>query len=351
MEWKCTGNVGEYPVISITIPAAADIILTIEWSGQKINQQGQKTEKVYDPQGILASYKTGDEGTIKDITTVEKPGHHTYFLYTAQGEMKWWKPVDIYIEGKVAPKNIDFSDVRTDKCRMVNFDGRLNASVTDIFKNKYLSPRPPYTTLQLPVQGIGEWCHPKLTAEIDDSVLRAMSANDTFTTSVGVPFRVKQTGNNILFTSLWDNYPDSATVELGGRASRAYLLMAGSTNQMQSRFVNETVKVYYTDGSMQQTDLVNPDNWCPIEQDYFVDGKAFYTTSPRPYRLHFKTGWVSRDLGGELGITGVYGREIEGGAGTLLEIRLDKTKTLDRLTIETVANDVVIGVMSITLQE
>ena len=44
----------------------------------------------------------------------------------------------------------------------MNMDSLFNANVTDIFRNEYLTPRSPYTTLQLPVQGIGEWCHPKL---------------------------------------------------------------------------------------------------------------------------------------------------------------------------------------------
>ena len=71
---------------------------------------------------------------------------------------------------------------------------------------------------------------------------------------------------------------------------------------------------------------------------------------PRPYRLHLKTGKVSRDLRKELGITGVYGREIEGGAGVLLDMPLDPEKTLESLTLETLANDVVIGLMGVTLQ-
>ena len=52
--------------------------------------------------------------------------------------------------------------------------------------------------------------------------------------------------------------------------------------------------------------------------------------APRPYRLHLKSGKVSRDLGKELNITGVYGREIEGGAGILLDIPLDHSKELKR---------------------
>lgn len=126
--------------------------------------------------------------------------------------------------------------------------------------------------------------------------------------------------------------------------------MAGSTNHMQCHIANGIIRIHYADGTSQATELINPDNWCPIEQDFYVDGKAFQATAPRPYRLHLKSGKVSRDLGKELNITGVYGREIEGGAGILLDIPLDHSKELKRLTLETLSNDVVIGIMGITLQ-
>ena len=103
-----------------------------------------------------------------------------------------------------------------------------------------------------------------------------------------------------------------------GKASAAYLLMAGSTNHMQSRIDNGLVIVSYKDGTKDTLVLRNPDNWCPIEQDYYVDGKAFTTAQPRPYRVCLgrqrRAPIVSRDLGKELNIKGVYGREIPGGA-------------------------------------
>ena len=40
----------------------------------------------------------------------------------------------------------------------------------------------------------------------------------------------------------------------------------------------------------------------------------------------------------------------EGGAGILLDIPLDHSKELKGLTLETLSNDVVIGIMGITLQ-
>lgn len=67
----------------------------------------------------------------------------------------------------------------------MNMDSLFNANVTDIFRNEYLTPRSPYTTLQLPVQGIGEWCHPKLTADIDDAGLRALVRDEMLTTKLG----------------------------------------------------------------------------------------------------------------------------------------------------------------------
>ena len=96
--------------------------------------------------------------------------------------------------------------------------------------------------------------------------------------------------------------------------------------------------------------LRNPDNWCPIEQDFFIDGKAFQTVEPRPYRVCLSTGTVSRDLGAALGIKGVYGREIPGGAAQMLRMPLNPQKKLESVTLRTLSNDVVIGLMAITLQ-
>ena len=231
----------------------------------------------------------------------------------------------------------------------IKMDNLMNSEVDDIYKNKYLSPRPQVTTLQIPTQGIGEWCHPTLDADINDSVFRTLIKKDEFKVA-GVPFRTLKEGNNIAYTSLWDNYPESVTVPLKGKAQNAYLLMAGSTNHMQCRIENGLVIATYTDGSTDTLKLVNPDNWCPIEQDYYVDGKAFYTTQPRPYRIALGTGTVGRNLGEALGISEVYGRPIPGGAAQMLKMPLNKRKELKSLTLRTLSNDVVIGLMAVTLQ-
>ena len=94
----------------------------------------------------------------------------------------------------------------------------------------------------------------------------------------------------------------------------------------------------------------HPENWCPIEQDYYVDGKAFKASELRPYRVCLSNGAVGRNLGEILNIQGVYGREIPGGAAQMLRMRLNPEKELKSLTIRTLSNDVVIGLMAVTLQ-
>lgn len=355
-----------YPVIQIESVTDTVATIAVKWGGKPLSKfsgngriadghyslsvpTGVSIIKVYDPQTLFLDQIVSDKG-VNGRLNGQREGEHTFFLQVKQGDMQWWQPVNLSLPKRIVQTATAFDDIRPEKCRTVDISRYWNAFVNDIFKNQYLSPRSPYTTLELPTQGIGEWCHPLLTATVDDSGLRSKVEQGIFKTSLGIPFRTPKQGKNILFTSLWDNYPDYVSVPLSGKASHAYLLLAGSTNHMQSRFVNGTVRIDYTDGTCEKVDLVNPDNWCPIEQDFFLDGKSFYTSSPRPYRLHFKTGTVSRNLGEALGIKGVYGREIEGGAGTMLDIPLNASKQLKNLRLETTANEVVIGLMGITLQ-
>ncbi len=291
----------------------------------------------------------GESGKVR-FTGAEKRLGRTLFREATAGRLRWWQAEELPQPDAPASDN-GFDDIRSDACLPVAVP--FNASVGDIFRNRYLSPRPDCTTLQIPVQGIGEWCHPTLTAEIDDSGLRALSDEEgVLRTSIGVPFLVPREGPDILYTSLWDNYPDAATVSLEGRASHAYLLLAGSTDHMQYGIANGQVRVRYKDGTVQTLDLVNPTTWVPIEQDIYEDEGAFRPAAgaERPLRIHFGSGLVSRRLGDELGIDGVYGRRIDGGAGVLLDMRLDPARDLEALELETLSNDVVIGLLAVTLQ-
>ena len=327
--WKLVENSISRPMLSVVVPASSGekMEIKIEWGGEELNA----------PTVVQ----------IEDISAEAPVG----FVPMQQGDMKWWYPVDKSKnkEKHSLAQSEAFTNVNSAKCETVVMDVQFNSSVTDIFRNEYLSPRSPYTTLQLPKQGIGEWCHPLHTVDINDSGLRSSVREGVLNTKPGVPFRTPAEGRNIAFTSLWDNYPDSLTVPLKGKASRAYLLMAGSTNHMQCHIDNGLIRVYYKDGTCDVMPLRNPDNWPPIEHIFFEDGLAFNRHAPALYRLRLKTGEVSNNFGEELGFPGAS-RELDGGAAVLLEMPLNPDKKLSHLVLETLSNDVVIGLMSITLQ-
>lgn len=244
----------------------------------------------------------------------------------------------------------NFDDVKTERLETVNMDAKWNSNVGDIFKNFYLSPRPKVTTLTIPAHGIGEWCHPEFTANINDVALRRQVKDQVFTTELGIPFRTPAKGRNIAYTSLWDNYPDAVTIPLQGKASHAYLLMAGSTNHMQSRIDNGQIVVTYTDGTTDTLPLYNPHNWCPIEQDYYEDGLQFHAAQPRPYRLDFASLKVSREHMPMGERYGYQQRDFKAGAAVMLDMPLNAQKQLRDITVRTLSNDVVIGIMGVTLQ-
>jgi hypothetical protein len=226
-----------------------------------------------------------------------------------------------------------------------------NDLVTSIFTNSYLTPRSESPTLQLPVQGIGDWCSYSKTAIIDDSGLRAWAGSaNRIILDQGIPFETpgKEGLPNILFTSRWDNYPARASIPLSGKASHAYFLMAGSAHHMQSRMTNGIIRVGYADGSEELLELVHPDTWWPIEQDYYTDGYAFRIDAPKPPRIYLKSGEQQKEDYAVLRKNGT--NDIDGGAATVYDLPLDPGKELQELTLETLCNDVVIGLMGVTLR-
>lgn len=292
----------------------------------------------------------------------------------------------ITVDRRKLPKPLKYKDIKPEKANVSSprylsamglgdigrgVEGRLvivdisryfNSDADDIFRNEYMSPRPPFTSLEIPKQGVGEWCIPHETHEIEDNGLRARIRDGVFDTGLGLKFLSPAEGHNIIYTSLWDNYPDSLSIPLEGRAKYAYLLMTGSTSSMQSRIDNGVVTVRYTDGSKDVMPLENPVNWCPVEQDYYTDDYAFWSAPKHPYRVLFSSGKVERDPSvkflaqAENGLdtssaARLTDKGIPDGAAQILKMPLDGKKKLSSMTITTLSNDVVIGLMGITLEK
>jgi hypothetical protein len=281
------------------------------------------------------------KSTSKNITVVADnlvPGSNTIYISTPEKQFS-----EKLINWKVQTK-------AEDTFEEVDLSEQFNSSINRIFDNQYFSPRSPYPTLSIPTQGIGDWCSYREHEEIDDTGLRKTAAqNGQILAPQGIPLKIPANSEtNIVFTSQWDNYPVKKVLPLVGKASHLYLLMAGSMHHMQINMTNGLVRVEYTDGSFDDLLLKSPDNWWPIEQDYYEDGFAFQLTAPQPPRLYLKTGEWHLDSYNVLAKNKT--NKIEGGAATLLDLVLNPEKELKSLTLETYTNDVVIGLMAATLK-
>ena len=365
--WSNVDHAISTPEIEFNIAPAKNYTIEVVWgkgylpktrledkydlgSGIDVNFADAKITKIHDPQGVLDQPVTVD-GNLKAIIKGEV-GNRTAFVQIQLKDFTYWYP--LCFETMESDKeenqilNLTDSKWKNQKLETIALSTFFNDEVGQIFKNKYLSPRPNTTTLQLPTQGIGDWTNTKLNPEINDAGLRQLAgANNEFTLPSGIVFKTPSTAKlkNIVYTSQWDNYPAQVEIPLYGKANAAFFLLAGSTNPMQSRMDNGEIMVYYTDGSTEKLPLRNPENWWPIEQDLYTDGFAFDTGADRPLRVHLKTGKVITAANADEW----NGKEIEGGAATALGIKLNPAKTLSKITLSALCNDVVVGLMAVTL--
>jgi hypothetical protein len=317
----------------------------------------------------IAARGTGVEITVNGLVAAGKPVEGLYGGQRIEIKVPAARKFEVVVKwsGEVPPAKVgpEVVPAEPEKTAAFDWNGKIagagnfeavnlapffNDRVTQIFRNEYRTPRSPFASLATPDHGLGGWCEPDASFDVDDSGLRARAAENggKIVLPDGISFATPGGGGakNIIFTSQWDNYPHEVAVPLAGRSTHAFLLMAGSTGAMQSRLDNGEIVVTYADGSEDRLWLRNPTNWWPIDQDYFMDDYAFRRDDPIPPRVDLRTGKIRLlDVASFKG----QGRKVPGGAATVLDLPLDGTKELKSLTVRALANEVVIGLMSVTL--
>jgi len=111
----------------------------------------------------------------------------------------------------------------------------------------------------------------------------------------------------------------------------AWFLICGTTNPMQTRIANGVIRLLYADGTVDALELVPPLNFwtlCPLrdsDYDYKID--AFCLPAEPPATVQ---------LGGNC-------------RAMLLNRRLKSGVRLDRVELETLSPEVIIGLMGLTI--
>jgi hypothetical protein len=355
-----------FSVLQVELPSGAESVVVIETADHlpaadavtmdlvagttaRISLPGRPFTKFVDPQGILTNARI-DKGVLTG--TVKPQSEHATLLAGIQvGTTPQWRVYKVRISDPATEASRRAETLTSPpagaRWSPIDLTSILNSDIREIYKQKYLSPRPATISVRIGTDGFSPWTFPYWRSGPPAIKLDAVAAlldpadATTLRTPQGVPFRWPGEARNISFTSLWENFPASVTIPVGRRAEAAYFLVAGSTNVMQNRIANAVLRLRYADGVEQRLELVPPFNFwnlsairhqsgAPgqnIRPDYTDPIDAFAVPKPWPERV-------------QLG---------ENCRAILLNRRLRPGVVLESVTLETLSPEVVVGLMGLTL--
>ena len=329
LEVKCDDALKTYPSVQISGNTGDAITLQTE-GGQVVD--------FHDPQGALRDAKV-QNGTVT-ATLTNNAGDHLVFGLAAVGKTQQWRmfkihTTDVQAERAMTAKT-DVQVPGTARWDHISLDNVLNGDIRTIYKQEYLSPRPNTCSLRLSTDGYSTWQMsgsgqhnvPEVTL---DKLAAVTDAGGHVVAGKGVPFGRLDGAKNIAFTSSWDNWPKQITVPVHQTGDAAWFLLCGTTNPMEVRIANAKLRMKYADGVVEKLALVPPFNFwtlCPfggVDYEYGRDGFSLPKVPPTTVQLGKNCRAVA------------------------LGWNLRPGVALESVTLETLSDEVVIGLMGVTV--
>ena len=288
--------------------------------------------------GVLESAQARDATVLGRLAA--KPGHHLVLVRHQCGELPRWQVFKLHVTD---PTSAIAQLARTPRqpgatptWECLDLYPHTNGDIRTIFQQSYVSPRPATCSVRLGVDGYSAWTFPYWNLpppKIDlGGVAGLLDVHGQIVTPGRVPFARFPDDRNIAFTSLWDNWPTAVTVPVGRRARTIWLLVCGTTFPMQTRIANAEFRFRYADGAVEKLELMPPDNFwmlCPWGgEDYSYAHDAFALPAQPPLQVQL----------------GANCRAI------VLSWKLRPDAVLQDVTLETLSQDVVIGLMGLSLE-
>jgi hypothetical protein len=279
--------------------------------------------------GEIIGWLDGSE-TLSNITvsgnkiyacTKNNSGNYTLFVRVKDDDFDAWLPVDFTIEQKIIPEKLVFSgENSTHNFEPLDISSYFNTSLEELHNLEYRSPRPEGYSIGVRLDGryAWEWNHcGHNTVEVDGSKLR--DAGGVFEVPSGIKFLTPTIGDNIACASIWDNFPTVLDILLEGKARELALFFIGVTNAMQSHVENVRFTVIYKDDSRTVSSLEHPRDF----DDWLVP--ALQTKNETVYFSDYNHGIVQK-------------------------ITLNAEKELLKISIEAIANEIIIGLLGINIR-
>jgi len=340
--------------VQLHVPVSSAVELAIETVGRlapgaPVMMEAQVGDEVLlrAPRGRIIRWRdfqdTFEDAQVEGSTIrgrlARKPGYHLVLAEVKVGELPQQQLFKLHVtdpEGEArraaktprqAPKEASW------EC--LDLRSQSNGDVRTIFKQQYLSPRPKTCSVRLGVDGYSAWTFPywgDAPPPIDLSNLLNLALEPgRIMTPQNVPFARFADDKNVAFTSLWDNWPRFVTVPVNRAAEEVWLLVCGSTFPMQLRIPNAEVRFRYADGQVEKLELVPPLNfwslgsWGGLDYSYATDAFCLPKEPPPSVQL----GNNCRAM--------------------VLSWKLRPGVKLEDLTLETLSQEVVIGLMGVSL--
>jgi hypothetical protein len=263
-----------------------------------ISAEGGEISQFHDPEGLLSNAKISGG----QISGILKPnaGDHRLFALTTLGKTQQWRIFNITITNRQADTALAAKTTvqvsQDTHWTSIPMQSVLNGDIRAIYKQQYLSPRPNTCSLRLATDGYSTWqmvlaknhAPPNITL---DNLPTLSDGKGNIIAGKSVPFQIPQTGNNIAFTSQWDNWPRKIDVPINQSGQAVWFLLCGTTNPMEVRIANAELRMTYADGVVEKLDLVPPFNFwtlCPfggVDYDYTRDAFALPKIPPTTVQL------------------------------------------------------------------
>ncbi len=274
---------------------------------------GAEPVEIFDVSEALDSVKIVGNKVYAKTRNIE--GDYTLFIRTKQGEYDAWLAADYKIiteeEEEKPRKDIIFEPVDIEKY--------FNCNMTEVHEQAYIRPRPDGFSMGLFQNGrySHNWNqHGRNEVYIDDALFR--NSGGVVRSPSGIPFATPAKNKNLACVSIFDVFPTDITIPLSGNGSEIAVLFVASTNCMLSYVENARITINYADGTQTHTSLVYPlniDDWLT---------SALTTKAEIFYFNNFNHATVQK-------------------------LKINPDKELESIKIEAVANDVILGVVGISI--
>ena len=298
-----------------------------------------------DPLGVLNNARISDNAIVGELS--QNTGHRRVFATVQSGKLEQIRIFNLHNQPSPETPSITLAEVPAGaQWKPIDITSVLGCDITQIYEQKYVSPRPQTVSSRVGSDGYSPWCfphwgvsRPRIGIDKVSSMLDPATPS-RLVTPQGVPFLWGGPDLNVAFTSLWDNWPDQVTVPINQSGEAAWFLICGSTTVMQGRIANAVLRIHYADGVEETLELIPPYNYwnlSPIRgiqaraqfgSSYYTDSSETFTV-PKPWPMTVELGENCRAM--------------------LLNRKLRPGISVKSITLEALSQESVIGLMGVSI--